>query len=424
MNRLYALIPLAATLLASACSNSGSDEVEPAVQADQVRSVKRGVAFNYQLPDDVDLLKSGVSWSYNWGPDQIEEFDRLTVETGIDFCPMAWNGDFDSDRIRTWVAAHPGCRYVLAFNEPNLTDQCDYTPAQAAARWPQLKSLAAELGLRIVSPAMNYGTKEGYSDPVVWLDEFFSMVPVDDVCAIALHCYMGNAQAMASFVERFAKYGKPIWMTEFCAWEQFITNSQAQMNYMSDAVNYLESNPDVERYAWFIPRGAEAENSYPYMFLLSKSQPTALTDCGKVYVNMSSFDKSVWYTKGLPIPAEHYANCNMSETTATQWCESVRLRPTTDTTGVLELTSFRTGKWVEYQVDANRCSSLTLRYQSILEAQISIGIDGDKSDVMTLSGTGGEWRTAVLDIKGLDGRHTLRIGMEKGNINLNTIQID
>lgn len=98
------------------------------MQADQVRSVKRGVAFNYQLPDDVDLLKSGVSWSYNWGPDQIEEFDRLTVETGIDFCPMAWNGDFDSDRIRAWVAAHPSCRYVLAFNEPNLTYQCDYTP--------------------------------------------------------------------------------------------------------------------------------------------------------------------------------------------------------------------------------------------------------------------------------------------------------
>ena len=70
------------------------------------------------------------------------------------------------DRIRTYKATHPQCEYLLAFNEPNLTDQCNYTPQQAAVQWPRLKELADELGMKLVSPAMNYGTLGGYSDPV------------------------------------------------------------------------------------------------------------------------------------------------------------------------------------------------------------------------------------------------------------------
>lgn len=271
---------------------------------------------------------------------------------------------------------------------------------------------------------MNYGTLAGYGDPVVWLDEFFQLVPPDDVCAIALHCYMGHAASMASFVERFRKYGKPIWMTEFCAWEQFISSPQAQMNYMNDTINYLETNPLVERYAWFIARGAGPADAYPFMFLLSKTSPVALTDCGKVYVNMSSFDTAVHYVAGLPIPAEHYTGCNMSATTGQSWSESVRLRPTTDTTGVLELTSFSAGKWVEYQVDVTRCTTLTLRYQSELDATIRVGIDGTVADELALPATQGSWRTIVLEISPIRGRHVLRIEVLKGNINLNTLRLD
>lgn len=72
---------------------------------------------------------------------------------------------------------------ILAYNEPNLTDQANMTPTRASELWPNLVAVAEKLGMRLTSPAMNYGTLAGYSDPEVWLDEFYSKpgVSLDDV---------------------------------------------------------------------------------------------------------------------------------------------------------------------------------------------------------------------------------------------------
>ena len=139
------------------------------------RSNKRGVSFsNPFFVEDVAILSSGISWVYNWGPAPSSSFDTEFGKYDIDFIPMAWNASYDKNRIRTFVQAHPGCKYLLAFNEPNLKDQARMTPTEAAAKWPELKAFAAEVGLQLVSPAMNYGTLDGYSDPIKWLDEFFA----------------------------------------------------------------------------------------------------------------------------------------------------------------------------------------------------------------------------------------------------------
>ena len=60
---------------------------------------------------------------------------------------------------------------ILAYNEPNLTDQANMTPTRASELWPNLVAVAEKLGMRLTSPAMNYGTLAGYSDPEVWLDD-------------------------------------------------------------------------------------------------------------------------------------------------------------------------------------------------------------------------------------------------------------
>lgn len=413
---LVAITPLMMSCLSCSKDDDATPSAsEPAVQA---RSAKRGVSFSFQTNDQIDLLAPGTSWSYNWGPTLDKYFETAYSDSKMDFCPMAWNGDYNSAAIREYKTKHPECKYLLAFNEPNLTDQCNYTPAQAAAQWPKLKAFAKELDMKIVSPAMNYGTLSGYGDPIVWLDEFFKLVPKSDMCAIALHCYMGNASSLKSYVERFKKYDLPIWMTEFCAWENFIGSSTAQMYFMSDALNYMECNPDIERYAWFIPCGGSAVNAYPYMYLLNKNKPVGLTDCGKVYVNMSTFDKSIYYVAGQKIPAEHYQNCNMSESLNGGWSESVRLRPTTDNEGVLELTSFNSGKWVEYQVDA-KCKNITLRYSTILNCKMVVSINGKEANTIDLASTSGEWATYKTDIDGNNGKQTIRLAVSQGNINLN-----
>ena len=86
------------------------------------------------------------------------------------------------------------------------------TPSKAAELWPSVVDLAKELNLKLVSPAMNYGTLAGYSDPIKWLDEFFAQpgVSIDDIDAISIHCYMANPQALRNYVAMFYKYNKPI----------------------------------------------------------------------------------------------------------------------------------------------------------------------------------------------------------------------
>jgi hypothetical protein len=418
------IFPFIIALLLAACS--GEFEYQPEQQ--QTRSVKRGVSYNFQIPADAELLGTGVSWFYNWGPNISESVNTATQSAGMDYFPMAWNGNFNADQIRAYKAAHPECEYLLAYNEPNLTDQANMTPAQAAANWPALKSLADELNMKIISPAMNYGTLSGYSDPIVWLDEFFKLIPIDDVDGIAVHCYMGNASAMAWFLNRFSKYNKPVWLTEFCAWENNIKSVTDQMTYMSDAVNYLEAHENTVRYAWFIPRGSGVLESYPFMQLLTKSAPYQLSDLGKVYVNMSTQDKSIYYPESQKIPAEHYSSLNMAEAAAQNaFANSVRVRPTTDTEGELEIYGFLKSYWTEYQVDiqTDKKHYIEFRYAANNNSAAEIYIDGEISATCNFEATGADnvWRTILTPVRFEKGKHTIRIKISSGNIALNWLRV-
>ena len=395
------------------------------------KSPKRGVSFNFsQLPGtDVPLLAPGITWSYNWGPyPSADVLPELFAQYEMDFFPMAWNGNFDADRIRQWKQEQPDCEYILAFNEPNLTDQCNNTPQQAAEHWPRLKALADELGMKIVSPAMNYGTLAGYSDPIVWLDEFFELVPLDDVDAIAVHCYMGSAGALKSYIERFRKYGKPVWLTEFCAWEQHIGSVQAQMNYMSEAISYLDAEPLVERYAWFIPRGDGPVDSYPYMQLLTKQQPFELSDLGKVFVHMSSQDKTVWQSTTHHILAHTYSNVCTSECVGSDsFVAGPHLAPTTDESGLLQLSDFRKGQWVEYQVDVPAATTkVRLRHAGYVATRCTLSCDGGTPVEAELIRTGDNaiWNTVEIPFALPAGQHTVRLAVGSGNVCLNGLKFE
>ncbi len=370
----------------------------------QHKSSKRGVAFSFgQLPEyDCPLLGPAVSWSYDWSNNVPsakvqEQFDRY----GMEYIQMTWNDQYSPDSIRKYKREHPEVEYILAFNEPNLTDQADMTPAEAAAFWPAVKALASELGLKIVSPAMNYGTKEGYSDPWKWLDEFFAQpgVSLDDVDGIAIHCYMGSVSALKDYINGFKKYGKPIWLTEFCNWDNNNVSESAQMKYMCEAINYLEGDPDVIRYAWFIPRGngnRECHNN----LLTSGRLPISLTSLGEVFVNMSTQDKSVYYPVGQVIPAEHYSSVS----------GNVHLAPVTDESGLLELYDLLKDYSVEYLVDvpSDGTYSLEIRYSAFRDGQIELSSDAGTVS-LALPQTEKEWVTVREDIALTAGRQALKI---------------
>lgn len=389
----------------------------------QTRSPKRGVSYGFKLVEEIQVLGSAISWNYNWGHTPASDMDWALQAYEIDFCSMAWNG-VNPDVLREYKKRNPNLKYLLAFNEPNLTEESNMTPQEAAQRWAPLKAIADELDLKIVSPAMNYGTLSGYSDPIKWLDEFFQLVPLDDIYAISIHCYMPSSSATVSYINRFKKYGKPIWMTEICSWEKSDTPA-SQLKYMCDIVNYMECDPAVERYAWFIPRWKER---WPYMEIFDVTTNASLTDLGKVFVNMSTQDKNAYYIQGQRIEAEHYNSISISEALNDVWIGGPTMQPTTDEEGgTLDLINFAPEQWVEYQVDMSekRMHDVTIRYACFIDSEFHVEVDGDLNAVISLPATGGDkvWSTISSQINLTKGKHTLRFKLAKGRLSMNWLEV-
>ena len=339
---------------------------------------------------------------------------------------MCWNGNYNADKIRAFVAAHPNTKYLLGFNEPNLTDQANMTPAQAAAIWSPVVALAKELNLKLVSPAMNYGTLPGYSDPIKWLDEFFAQpnVSLEDIDAIAIHCYMSSPSAVQGFIEKFEKYNKPIWMTEFCAWDPAPSGYPTQMDYMCAVLNYMETRPSVQRYAWFMPRMSGKVESVPYNQLLTHDYPAVLTDLGKMYCYFSPMDKTVWLRANRVILASEYvrvASTNMP------------LRPSTDEVALaavghdgLMITNFAAGQEIDYQLYLPAGSKeITLRYCGYSNSICEVLVDGVSQNYIDMprNGSSTEWVEASTEIKMPKGKHTVTLKLFSGSCYLSAFEI-
>lgn len=415
-------------LLFAACqppeTPSPSDEIN--VVDAMPKSAKRGVAFSFTQVTDLPLMSPYISWDYNWGNTPSNDAALWFDSNEMDYCPMCWNGNYNADAIRAFVAAHPNTKYLLAFNEPNLTDQANMTPSKAAELWPPVVALAKELNLKLVSPAMNYGTLAGYSDPIKWLDEFFAQpnVDINDIYAISIHCYMSSASAVQGYVEKFEKYNKPIWMTEFCAWDPVPGSVTTQMDYMCAVLNYLEANPKVERYAWFIPRSGNKVDSPPYMQLLTHDYPADLTDLGKMYCWFSPMDKSVWLRANRPILASEYVAVANN---------AMPLRPSTDTEVLqqvggkgLMITNFAAGQEIDYQLYLPAGSKeITLRYCGYSNSICEVLVDGVSQNYIDMprNGSSTEWIVAKAPLSISEGKHTVTLKLFSGSCYLSAFEI-
>ena len=290
------------------------------------KSFKRGFGENtLYYVEDLEALKPGNSWFYNWGNEPSAQVAQYVgSENGIEYIPMAWNGNYDLNKMKAYYAAHPNDKYLLGFNEPNFPDQANMLPSEAAEKWRDLEKFAKENGLKLVGPAMNYAgspLKDGKVwGPDEWMDAFikaykdkYGTEPYYDYTAV--HAYMDQAVAVMSLVDKFAeKYGKKVWLTEFCAWEDKNLTEETQQKYMIAKLKALETSDNVYRYAWFKARNA---NKYPFYNLLyyptKTIQKGTLTELGFAYVHMSTFDKEKFYGLGEAIPVNEFVDCNLNK---------------------------------------------------------------------------------------------------------------
>ncbi|MBT3252982.1 MAG: hypothetical protein HN995_12030 [Candidatus Marinimicrobia bacterium] len=278
------------------CDESPTEIIPPDTTdttATIAKSAKRGLSFNLRNAEDLDTLKGGVSWWYNWyfSTDAPEGYyDDYQME----FIPMLWGGNTSiADRVqaRAFILDHPEIEYLLVMNEPNLVDQANRTPAQAVEDWLIYEQFLFDLAnddgreLKLVGPAMNWGTLDDYWDPVVWLDAFYAAYQSSQgreprIDYLAFHWY---DYGLSQQLDRLQKYGKQIWITEMANWNANIDSYSKQIVQMTEMVGICESREDVFRYAWFIGRGGFPDNHYTYLFNLD---PGDLNDLGHAYINL------------------------------------------------------------------------------------------------------------------------------------------
>ena len=374
----------------------------PTLQA-QTKSFKRGLSYNTLFPEDIDALSRGVSWVYNWAPDNN---NATLTQYGIDFVPMAWSG-LDKTRVRAYLKNHPEVKYILGFNEPNFRAQADLTPTQAAAKWPDIEEIADEFGLKIVSPAVNHSPDAPYQDPVKWMDEFFAACTHCRIDHIAVHFYMTTVSAIQSNIERFKKYGKPIWLTEFCILEGGTPASQR--HFMVETLNYLETDPDIYRYAWFKDRYKGIS-----MNVLDAFKEGVLTDLGTVFVNMSSYDDDFYFTTEQQIPSVHYIRM-----------KDAHIEKTTDVSGIINLCDMNAPvSWIDYNVDIPEAGEYNIFFRLSAEypdeSEVYVSVEEKQITSLHFEKKGvNVWNTQSCKGTFSKGKQKIRIGFKQGGLRLN-----
>lgn len=406
----------------------------------QQKSVKRGVGWDEKTravsASDVAMLKDGVSWLYNWGQHSSEAMGTATDNGEMTFVPMCWNGLYSESQLSAWLKAHPNTKWLLGFNEPNFSSQANMTPAEAAKEWPRLEKIAADYGLKLAAPALNFsGERVGGRtwSPYEWLDAFLEAYPTARIDALVLHSYMNWYSATVWFAtEYFYKdlynpaktdvygkyphivkyldtYGKkPMLLTEFCAWEGnkdgFVTTEENQIDQMTQKLQKLEQDTIVAGYAWFIGNGTAS--AFPYN---SITQTTAagsgLSKLGKVYVNMSSFDTSKYYSEGETIMAKDYVDASTD-------AYIVRPRPNTESGSSIPLQiELPSSGWATWQIDLPHGGEhqLSVHMKTTADAPLWAYVDGKKVATPSLASTAGSWTDRTVSLTLQAGKHKLML---------------
>lgn len=222
----------------------------------------------------------GFGWYYNWRSSGLWNASPSSSHAAS-FIPMIWDERNVTSATLAAIASSQADA-LLAFNEPNKQSQADMTVAQAIALWPDLMATGKRLGSPAVTTAQTLGSG-------TWLDQFMSAIETKDyrVDFIAVHYYSDDLDVAAfkSFLEAVhAKYGRPIWVTEWAAIDW--TNpgrftAQEIAEFAREATLMLDDLAFVERHAWF---SAYDDGSQLHTEIIDASGN--LTEVGRVFADL------------------------------------------------------------------------------------------------------------------------------------------
>lgn len=280
---------------------------------------KRGLGMSTSTSTGVwyeNILNTHNNWYYTWGT-TIPSAQEINMPANSEFVPMFWGaGNVNSSNINKLIALknQGKIKYILGFNEPDLTEEANMTVEQALSLWPQLESI----GLPLVSPATSYPSL----DPNSWFVRFMdgAIAQGRRIDYIAVHLYIGSntGNYIKVLQEIYAKYQKPIWITEFAVRDDNtggipannIYTQEMILSFMEDLLPQLEALDCIYRYAWFNPSPTMA-GLWPCALFNSNG---TLSILGNYYKTIKTGAYSIHEAESAVISGATVANSNSGYT--------------------------------------------------------------------------------------------------------------
>jgi hypothetical protein len=256
---------------------------------------KKGICVNKNdMGVAVDPASMNIGWYYNWGYQSFKDQNFKNKKfDDVEFVPMIWGDGLVSNDEILATSNEKGYKYLLAYNEPDLKSESNISYSIMLSRWNELVENRGNV--RLGSPAIS--TAKPLVESTDWWIPFWNGLSVtakSNMTFIAVHKYYENysAKTAAEFLmqidETYAKYKKPIWITEFALWNANKTNKQSVANaqeFLKIVCKGLNERSYVERYSWFSPdlQGTSASASSLFDY-----DTGALTTIGKIYAQIGN----------------------------------------------------------------------------------------------------------------------------------------
>jgi len=190
---------------------------------------------------ELNTNKMNCTWLYTWSADQ-------SSKNNYEYVPEKWQRYWPS-----WeqINNKENISHVIAYNEPDHTEQSNITVAQAIAQWPEFM----QSGLRIGSPAC--------TEFSTWLYPFIDSIKARNYRCdyVVIHAYWGGLSATQWYNNLKAIYqrtGRPLWIKEWnngATWttewwpDGYIESLTKQYNELKAILNVLDTASFVERYS-------------------------------------------------------------------------------------------------------------------------------------------------------------------------------
>ena len=108
---------------------------------------KKGVCVNEKdMGTVVDPVSMNIGWYYNWGYRSFKDMGFKNKKfNNVEFVPMIWGDNPKSIEDRCTYANKKEYKYLLSYNEPDLTWESDQTPTAMINRWRETISYKGSL---------------------------------------------------------------------------------------------------------------------------------------------------------------------------------------------------------------------------------------------------------------------------------------